>query len=195
MYDIIGKQIPRFSRIWWTHLSWITHSRLLRSESCKIALRSTLSLRRNLGVARRRIGAYYGTELVGPEGGERKGLRGEFHGYRVGRGKLMNGGDLVGVNKRAPGSGNRCTKGRPFPVLSRTPDRGTLREISEAQLDPRFSAFQRYHVTSARQDTPNECFKPFELRRMAAQSVTLSSARKQYRCIWTIAYYERCNEQ
>lgn len=91
----------------------------------------------------------------------------------------MNDGDLVGVNKRAPGSGNRCTKGRRFPVLSGTPDRGTPREISTARWNPRFSAFQEYHVTSARQDAPNECLKPFELRRMAAPF-----PRKQYR--WSI---------
>jgi len=44
-----------------------------------------------------------------------KGCR-EFHGYRVERRKLMNGGDLVGVNKRAPGNGSRrASKGVVFP--------------------------------------------------------------------------------
>lgn len=144
---ILVKEIPE-GLAYLMNVFILNSRRLLRSESCKIALRSTLSLCRNLGVARRRIGAYYGTKLVGPEEGEGKGLRGEFHGYRVGRGKLMNDGDLDGVNKCAPGSGNRCTKGRPFPVLSRTPDRETLRRISAALLNPRFSAFQGFHVTS-----------------------------------------------
>jgi len=87
--------------------------------------------------------------FVGPEEGERKGLHREFHGYRVGRGKLMNGGDLVGVNKRAPGSGNRCTRGSPLLSFLElcVADRKTVREIVRL-LNPRFSVFQKYHVAS-----------------------------------------------
>lgn len=64
-------------------------------------------------------------------------------------------------------------------------DRGTVRDTTNlllALLNPRFSAFQAYHVastSSARQDALNECLKPFELRQPPAQSV-LSSSRKQY---------------
>lgn len=90
----------------------------------------------------------------------------------------MNGSDLVGVNNRAPGSGNRCTRGRPFSVLSRTPrcgSRNSARNRAALLNFPRLSAFQGYHIASARQNAPNECFRPFELRRMEAQSVTLSS--------------------
>lgn len=85
-----------------------------------------------LGVARYRVGTpvLYRRGASGParasKGGERaregkEGLRGEFRGYRVERRKLMNGGDLVGVNKRAPGSGSRGTREEAGPFLGPFP--------------------------------------------------------------------------
>lgn len=104
----------------------------------------------------------------------------------------MNGGDLVGVNKRAPGSGNHCTRGRSFPVLSRTSCCGSRNCMRDCESVVgvinssvfRFSGVSRsVSTSSARQNALNECLKPFELRQSTVQNVVLSSEAISLVCV------------
>lgn len=74
-----------------------------------------------------------------------------LHGYQVGRGKLMNGGDLLSVNKCALGSGNRGTRGEERRTLPLSFQESMYLIVQDDDVvESRFLASQANHVASRR---------------------------------------------